>query len=423
MMLQEQQQQQTFTGSNNSSNFDSTTSVPASPSFSNNSTASLTEQLANGTNSSNVNDPSAMATTTGEFVLSRFFFASAFFSIAMLYIFARIARKSHLGNEEENGVDTELRRIDHHNHQQQQQHPEMKLSSEQRLELYNDTFDMNGHQVVLEPHHILVKAPQLKVASSPSQEEEEEESNHDLENDNITMTPTSRRHSSSSKIKKDARDSPLRLLSSRNSGMLLSVLSILSSQNDGDDFGDDDNERSTSIVLEKIHPDDKNITTENNQEPQNQRLVQRQTINTSGTCSICLERMDVGQTIVYSDHEDCQHVFHKHCLVPAFAYSKGPKNILLRSSQAAIRNPNPCPICRRNFCTTILDHQVALTYGVAIQTTSSSANATDSQLESSNNSSQQSSSTAGSMSIDDVSSDDIGGSIADDTDFHDVELG
>ena len=435
---QEQQQQQTFTGNtqnsmpdtmnNNSSNFNSTAVVPVPPNFSNNSTASPTAQLANGTDSTDVNvdDPSAMATTTGEVVLNRFFFASAFFSITMLYIFVKIVRKSHLDNEEENGVNTELqqdrRRIHEHHHQQQ--HPKMKLSAEERLELYNDTFDMNGHQVVLEPHHILVQAPQSKVISPPSHEEEEEEkSNHDLENDNITMKSTSRRHSSFSKIKKDARDSSLRSLSRRKSGMLSSVLSILSSRNDGDDFGDDDDEPSTSLVLDKIRHDDEKITSENNQEPQNQRWAQQQAIKTSGTCSICLERMDVGQTIVYSDHKDCQHVFHKHCLVPAFAYSKGPKNILLRSSRAAIRNPNPCPICRRNFCTTILDHQVALTYGVDIQTTSSSNNATDSQLESQNDGSQQSSSTAGITSSDDVSSDDNGGSTPDDNNFYDVELG
>ena len=84
----------------------------------------------------------------------------------------------------------------------------------------------------------------------PRKTEGEEKSNHDLENDNITVTSTSRRHSSSPKIKKDVRDSSLRLLSRRNLGILSSVLSILSSKNDGDDFGDDDDEPSTSLVFD-----------------------------------------------------------------------------------------------------------------------------------------------------------------------------
>jgi len=387
--------------SNNSrSTLNSTTFVSVPPSFSNNSTASPTAQFVNGTNSSNVNDSSAMTTTTEEFVLSRVFFALAFFTITLLYIYVKIIRKSHLGDEEEHGVDTERRqgRQNHAEHHQQHQHPKMRLSPGKRLGLYNDAFEMNGHQIVLEPHHVQIEPSRSKFASAPSsrskqEEEKEEASNHDLENDKITRSSTTRRSSSSSQIQKKRTRKPSLKLSRGSSGMLSSAMSILNYNNDGDDFGDDDDdEPSAYLVLDKI--DGQTRASEKKQESQNQQRSQQQAIKKSGICSICLERMGVGETIVYSDHEDCQHVFHKHCLVPAFAYSKGSKNSLLRSSHAAIKCPNPCPNCRRNFCATILDHQVALTYGVEIQTTSSTATTTHSQLESDNDDSQQSSSAA-----------------------------
>mmetsp|Transcript_9936 Transcript_9936/g.17762 ORF Transcript_9936/g.17762 Transcript_9936/m.17762 type:complete len:176 (-) Transcript_9936:1402-1929(-) len=59
----------------------------------------------------------------------------------------------------------------------------------------------------------------------------------------------------------------------------------------------------------------------------------------SGTCAICLEKYKGGEIIVWSDDKECPHIYHKNCLVTYFS----------RNTNGDLQN-NPCPTCRRNFC-------------------------------------------------------------------------
>jgi hypothetical protein len=64
---------------------------------------------------------------------------------------------------------------------------------------------------------------------------------------------------------------------------------------------------------------------------------------TSGMCAICLEPYEQGETIVWSQDNECQHVYHKDCFLD---YLSNKKNTDLKD--------NPCPTCRRNFCSVCL---------------------------------------------------------------------
>ena len=64
---------------------------------------------------------------------------------------------------------------------------------------------------------------------------------------------------------------------------------------------------------------------------------------TSGLCAICLDPYQQGETIVWSQDRECPHVYHKECFLD---YLSNKKNTDLKD--------NPCPTCRRNFCSVCL---------------------------------------------------------------------
>ena len=49
------------------------------------------------------------------------------------------------------------------------------------------------------------------------------------------------------------------------------------------------------------------------------------------TCTICMEPYQVGDEIAWSHNEECQHVFHKNCIVEWLTYDTN------------------CPLCKKNF--------------------------------------------------------------------------
>lgn len=110
------------------------------------------------------------------------------------------------------------------------------------------------------------------------------------------------------------------------------------SKADEDSAGDDDsvilkNEESTPFMsgLWFFHPREE------------KKLV-------GGNCAICLDDMQAGEMVVWSETESCPHIFHKKCLVTFLAHNK----------QAQMRLPpqrrqldcHPCPTCRQQFVTT-----------------------------------------------------------------------
>ena len=84
---------------------------------------------------------------------------------------------------------------------------------------------------------------------------------------------------------------------------------------DDDDDNDDTEIDSISIQL----PSDK---------PNGSRLV-------PGACAICLSTYQVGDQISWSTSKDCQHAFHKDCIIPWLAKKT---------------EETKCPCCRQSFC-------------------------------------------------------------------------
>ena len=47
-------------------------------------------------------------------------------------------------------------------------------------------------------------------------------------------------------------------------------------------------------------------------------IVQEDSVNTT-KCGICLEKLRVGETVVWSETKSCPHIYHMDCLVAFFA--------------------------------------------------------------------------------------------------------
>jgi hypothetical protein len=88
---------------------------------------------------------------------------------------------------------------------------------------------------------------------------------------------------------------------------------------------------------EDIEMDDK---TETDPQKSKVRLPNRkppQPDNVPNCCAICLDSFEVGEVIVWSENEACQHAFHQDCIAD---YLVPMKDV----------NESPCPCCRRPFC-------------------------------------------------------------------------
>jgi hypothetical protein len=54
-------------------------------------------------------------------------------------------------------------------------------------------------------------------------------------------------------------------------------------------------------------------------------------------CVICLEQYRAGDVVVWSTNQDCEHVFHRHCIVKYF--DKIQRKVA----------ETPCPCCRAKY--------------------------------------------------------------------------
>lgn len=72
------------------------------------------------------------------------------------------------------------------------------------------------------------------------------------------------------------------------------------------------------------------------------------TTDVRGTCIICFEDFEAGDTIVRStDTRSCKHVYHKSCMVDYLSLQKTPKPGMRGSKDEY--HPS-CPTCRQQFC-------------------------------------------------------------------------
>jgi hypothetical protein len=148
---------------------------------------------------------------------------------------------------------------------------------------------------------------------------------------------------------------------------------------DDDDDDDDDDEiassKSMHLVFEKKHYNAEGESACNKQKQQQQ---QHEIVTTNDTsCIICLDDFNVNDTIVWSENYECPHFYHRECMIDYFASKRQKKKIItdtnLRENQSndqsddnaddisrtertiddehnTIIEDNPCPTCRRNFC-------------------------------------------------------------------------
>jgi hypothetical protein len=65
------------------------------------------------------------------------------------------------------------------------------------------------------------------------------------------------------------------------------------------------------------------------------QLSNTKQLKTYDGCAICLEGYSLDETIVWSSHDNCPHVFHQPCLQHYFSKVKG--------------TTLPCPCCRQEF--------------------------------------------------------------------------
>ncbi|OEU23400.1 hypothetical protein FRACYDRAFT_233573 [Fragilariopsis cylindrus CCMP1102] len=134
------------------------------------------------------------------------------------------------------------------------------------------------------------------------------------------------------------------------------------------------------------------INVELNTRPQQQQQQQQPldilTTN-DGSCIICLEDFAVDDVIVWSseNNNDCPHVYHEECMIDYLTTKRRPEKTITTSNSTntngedatetetehsdytnntndtstnssdggSASGSNPCPTCRRNFCSITLD--------------------------------------------------------------------
>ena len=202
----------------------------------------------------------------------------------------------------------------------------LQLSLYDRIELYNKTFDTNGNQTILQNKHIVTK----------------------IMKDNITTTTT--------KIVKKEEDDE------QNSSTIKSFIDIevgdnnagKDDDNDADAHNADADDPSISLSVDSEFDTTTTTTTrilclDHNEKSQQQIF--------NGTCIICFEDFVKNDRIVWSNNSNCNHVYHKECMVHYLA-SNAQRNSA--SSGTLNVTDNPCPTCRRpHYCGTVLGEDVA----------------------------------------------------------------
>merc|ERR1712238_557813 len=208
---------------------------------------------------------------------------------------------------------------------------DLRLSLDDRIELYNKTFDSNGNQLTLTDKHIVTKKKKEEQKKEKKTVERKEGEEH---------------------------TSDIELYLSVESDRILKVVGDTMCSRRGLDS------RNSSSRSTECTTSSKSLCID---------VTEKKTV--SGTCVICLVEYMTDDVIVLSETVSCRHVYHKECMV----------HYLASSAQEKVKKPldvidNPCPVCRRpNYCT-VCDEDVArllfLKRGTASATIAASSSST-----------------------------------------------
>lgn len=200
------------------------------------------------------------------------------------------------------------------------------MSAEERMALYNEAFDRNKHQMVMDASSIIVGNPEAKSISDSEEEEDTQETCGDSckfdEDPSIYLAL------------KDAR-------AFRRSTMLRQSVDLngsISNAEDDINNGEKPRQRRSSIIHPRRHSTNSPIDIEQGNAPAGEDDIVR------GNCVICFEDIKAGETVVWSENRACDHVYHKDCMVAYLAHKK-------QSVKEIELDMNPCPTCRRKFVT------------------------------------------------------------------------
>jgi len=284
----------------------------------------------------------------------------------------------------------------------------LQLSLDDRIELYNKTFDTNGNQTILQNRHIVTKTMKdniiITTTSNIVKAEEEDEHNSntiksfiDIEvgdtkhivaktmKDNIITTTTSNifkeeeedKHNSKtikSFIDIEAGDNKHIATKTMTDNIITTTSNIVKEEeeedehnsksiksfidieegdsnagkDDGNDDKDDADDPSISLSVDSGFDSTTTTTTRSLCLDHNKNRQQQQMIN--GTCIICFEDFVKDDRIVWSYNANCNHVYHQECMAHYLA-SNAQRTRPRYASETLNVTDNPCPTCRRpNYC-------------------------------------------------------------------------
>jgi len=235
---------------------------------------------------------------------------------------------------------------------------QLQLSLYDRIELYNKKFDSNGNQTILESKHIITKTMMTKGTNDSNSSSnhfktlDEKINTNDDEFIDIELccnADDDKYNEGEDNLVIDINDER-----DQNQSICSSVVKTDSDTDTDSDF-DSDSVSDTKTITKSLCL--------------NHTQKQPMMINNNGTCVICFEEFVENDRIVWSNNSNCNHIYHKKCMVHYLA-TNAQRNT---SSETLNVTDNPCPTCRRpNYCGLIQGEDILklLSKGVVTTTTS-----------------------------------------------------
>lgn len=305
-------------------------------------------------------------------------FAIGMFAAARIFRFYDAYRRKNRGNEGQANEGSNHRRSSEHSRRSYSRHSTPRnsnvsigdatvvaLGMSDRIRIYRRTFDKNKHYHILGPKDF--RHPRRQSNETISYVNDENVKINEDEEDIKSVCATT----------SDDDINSVNAIDEEDPSWIYLNLSPPESDN-----SDNDNESTPSPKKEKKNDDDKTTIRRDKDAIYSSHTCETiETITTatsttmseggatvnqanpltrvSGACIICFEEFKVGETVVWSDDTTkCRHVFHEDCMVRFLAthskrtkrrHSRDPNN--QHSAISYSYAENPCPICRRTFCT------------------------------------------------------------------------